>query len=214
MSAAPTRSRNSPPRWTSSSARTIPSSRWAWQVPWAGWRATRTQFRNPPSSSTGSPPPATSQTLERAREIYRDLHSLLRWDSKTEFVQSIKLSMDVVGLRAAPAARRADRFHRTCGTPSSATPKQPSPRATSNQRTAWSGLSEQGSRQARPPAHNLMKQKESHENQPHLPRRGLAYRRHAHARHHRRHRDDPRCHDGGASPVVHGEPATGSAPSS
>lgn len=36
--------------------------------------------------------------LERAREIYRDLHSLLRWDSKTEFVQSIKLSMDVVGL--------------------------------------------------------------------------------------------------------------------
>ncbi|MCA4133879.1 dihydrodipicolinate synthase family protein [Arthrobacter sp. M4] len=37
--------------------------------------------------------------LERAREIYRDLHSLLRWDSKTEFVQSIKLSMDIVGLR-------------------------------------------------------------------------------------------------------------------
>lgn len=37
--------------------------------------------------------------LERAREIYRDLHSLLRWDSKTEFVQAIKLSMDIVGLR-------------------------------------------------------------------------------------------------------------------
>jgi len=37
--------------------------------------------------------------LHRAREIYRDLHSLLRWDSKTEFVQAIKLSMDVVGLR-------------------------------------------------------------------------------------------------------------------
>lgn len=37
--------------------------------------------------------------LERAREIYRDLHSLLRWDTKTEFVQSIKLSMDVVGLK-------------------------------------------------------------------------------------------------------------------
>ncbi|MBB6405588.1 dihydrodipicolinate synthase family protein [Arthrobacter sp. AZCC_0090] len=36
--------------------------------------------------------------LDRAREIYRDLHSLLRWDSKTEFVQSIKLSMDIVGL--------------------------------------------------------------------------------------------------------------------
>ncbi|MFE4081618.1 dihydrodipicolinate synthase family protein [Paenarthrobacter sp. YIM B13468] len=37
--------------------------------------------------------------LERALEIYRDLHSLLRWDSKTEFVQAIKLSMDIVGLR-------------------------------------------------------------------------------------------------------------------
>lgn len=36
--------------------------------------------------------------LERAREIYVDLHKLLRWDTKTEFVQSIKLSMDVVGL--------------------------------------------------------------------------------------------------------------------
>ena len=35
--------------------------------------------------------------LDRAREIYRGLHSLLRWDSKTEFVQAIKLSMDVVG---------------------------------------------------------------------------------------------------------------------
>jgi 4-hydroxy-tetrahydrodipicolinate synthase len=37
--------------------------------------------------------------LERAREIYVDLHKLLRWDTKTEFVQSIKLSMDVVGLK-------------------------------------------------------------------------------------------------------------------
>ena len=36
---------------------------------------------------------------ERAREIYRDLHSLLRWDTKTEFVQAIKLSMDIVGLK-------------------------------------------------------------------------------------------------------------------
>ena len=37
--------------------------------------------------------------LVRAQEIYRALHSLLRWDSKTEFVQAIKLSMDVLGLR-------------------------------------------------------------------------------------------------------------------
>jgi 1-pyrroline-4-hydroxy-2-carboxylate deaminase len=33
----------------------------------------------------------------KALPIYRDLHSLLRWDAKTEFVQAIKLSMDVAG---------------------------------------------------------------------------------------------------------------------
>ena len=32
-----------------------------------------------------------------ALPIYRDLHPLLRWDSKHEFVQAIKLSMDVAG---------------------------------------------------------------------------------------------------------------------
>ncbi len=35
--------------------------------------------------------------LAQAIPVYRDLHSLLRWDAKTEFVQAIKLSMDVVG---------------------------------------------------------------------------------------------------------------------
>ncbi|WP_341392963.1 dihydrodipicolinate synthase family protein [Arthrobacter sp. G119Y2] len=40
--------------------------------------------------------------LPRAREIYQDLHSLLRWDSKTEFVQAIKLSMDVAGRKGGP----------------------------------------------------------------------------------------------------------------
>jgi 1-pyrroline-4-hydroxy-2-carboxylate deaminase len=35
--------------------------------------------------------------LEKALPMYRDLHSLLRWDSQTEFVQAIKASMDVVG---------------------------------------------------------------------------------------------------------------------
>lgn len=35
--------------------------------------------------------------LARAVPIYRDLHPLLRWDSRTEFVQAIKLSMDVAG---------------------------------------------------------------------------------------------------------------------
>lgn len=33
----------------------------------------------------------------KAQPMYRDLHALLRWDSKHEFVQAIKLSMDVVG---------------------------------------------------------------------------------------------------------------------
>jgi 1-pyrroline-4-hydroxy-2-carboxylate deaminase len=35
--------------------------------------------------------------IAKALPIYRDLHALLRWDSKTEFVQAIKLSMDVAG---------------------------------------------------------------------------------------------------------------------
>ncbi|MGC4890534.1 dihydrodipicolinate synthase family protein [Micromonospora sp. DT227] len=35
--------------------------------------------------------------LETALPMYRLLHPLLRWDSKTEFVQAIKLSMDIVG---------------------------------------------------------------------------------------------------------------------
>ena len=33
----------------------------------------------------------------KALTIYKDLHRLLRWDSKTEFVQAIKLSQDVAG---------------------------------------------------------------------------------------------------------------------
>jgi dihydrodipicolinate synthase/N-acetylneuraminate lyase len=35
--------------------------------------------------------------LDPARALYRQLHPLLRWDSKTEFVQAIKRSMDIVG---------------------------------------------------------------------------------------------------------------------
>ncbi|MEU1391240.1 MULTISPECIES: dihydrodipicolinate synthase family protein [unclassified Nonomuraea] len=37
--------------------------------------------------------------LPEALRVYRDLHPLLRWDSKPEFVQSIKLSMDLAGRR-------------------------------------------------------------------------------------------------------------------
>ncbi|MEU2423470.1 dihydrodipicolinate synthase family protein [Streptomyces sp. NPDC007851] len=35
--------------------------------------------------------------LDTARRLYEQLHPLLRWDSRVEFVQAIKLSMDVVG---------------------------------------------------------------------------------------------------------------------
>ena len=40
--------------------------------------------------------------LAKALPMYRDLHPLLRWDAKSEFVQSIKLSMDVVGRKGGP----------------------------------------------------------------------------------------------------------------
>ncbi|WP_375001299.1 dihydrodipicolinate synthase family protein [Aeromicrobium sp. CTD01-1L150] len=39
----------------------------------------------------------------KAREMYIDLHPLLRWDTKTEFVESIKVSMDVVGRFGGPS---------------------------------------------------------------------------------------------------------------
>jgi 4-hydroxy-tetrahydrodipicolinate synthase len=37
-----------------------------------------------------------------ALPLYRALHPLLRWDSKTEFVQAIKLSMDIAGRYGGP----------------------------------------------------------------------------------------------------------------
>lgn len=40
--------------------------------------------------------------LDSARDLYTRLHPLLRWDSKTEFVQAIKLSMDLVGRYGGP----------------------------------------------------------------------------------------------------------------
>ncbi|MEU2511580.1 dihydrodipicolinate synthase family protein [Streptomyces syringium] len=51
---------------------------------------------------------AVAGDLETALPLYRSLHPLLRWDSKTEFVQSIKLSMDIVGRRGGPT--RPPRF--------------------------------------------------------------------------------------------------------
>jgi len=38
-----------------------------------------------------------NQDLATALPLYRAMHPLLRWDSKTEFIQAIKLSMDMVG---------------------------------------------------------------------------------------------------------------------
>lgn len=40
---------------------------------------------------------AVAGDLDTALPLYRAMHPLLRWDSKTEFVQAIKLSMDVAG---------------------------------------------------------------------------------------------------------------------
>jgi dihydrodipicolinate synthase/N-acetylneuraminate lyase len=40
--------------------------------------------------------------LDTAVPLYRALHPLLRWDSRTEFVQAIKLSMDLVGRAGGP----------------------------------------------------------------------------------------------------------------
>jgi 1-pyrroline-4-hydroxy-2-carboxylate deaminase len=40
--------------------------------------------------------------LDAALPLYRQLHPLLRWDAQTEFVQAIKLSMDMVGRYGGP----------------------------------------------------------------------------------------------------------------
>ncbi|MGW1602876.1 dihydrodipicolinate synthase family protein [Streptomyces eurythermus] len=45
---------------------------------------------------------AVSGDLATALPLYRQLHPLLRWDSQTEFVQAIKLSMDLAGRYGGP----------------------------------------------------------------------------------------------------------------
>jgi 4-hydroxy-tetrahydrodipicolinate synthase len=45
---------------------------------------------------------ASAGDLEKALPLYRTLHPLLRWDSRVEFVQAIKLSMDIVGRYGGP----------------------------------------------------------------------------------------------------------------
>ncbi|MFG2826736.1 dihydrodipicolinate synthase family protein [Streptomyces sp. NPDC048434] len=45
---------------------------------------------------------AVAGDLDTALPLYRTLHPLLRWDSKPEFVQAIKLAMDHAGHRGGP----------------------------------------------------------------------------------------------------------------
>jgi 4-hydroxy-tetrahydrodipicolinate synthase len=45
---------------------------------------------------------AVAGDLDTAGKLYRRLHPLLRWDSQVEFVQAIKLSMDIVGRHGGP----------------------------------------------------------------------------------------------------------------
>ncbi|MER5887041.1 dihydrodipicolinate synthase family protein [Streptomyces sp. NPDC001941] len=55
-----------------------------------------------PVSSAALYRAAAEGDLDTALPLYRSLHSLLRWDSKTEFVQAIKLSMEIAGRPAGP----------------------------------------------------------------------------------------------------------------
>jgi 4-hydroxy-tetrahydrodipicolinate synthase len=45
---------------------------------------------------------AVGGDLDTAGKLYRQLHPLLRWDSRTEFVQAIKASMDIAGRYGGP----------------------------------------------------------------------------------------------------------------
>lgn len=45
---------------------------------------------------------ATTGKLEEAKALYEPLVAAFRWDSRTEFVQAIKLGMDMVGRRGGP----------------------------------------------------------------------------------------------------------------
>jgi dihydrodipicolinate synthase/N-acetylneuraminate lyase len=51
---------------------------------------------------------ATAGELDQALPLYRRLHPLLRWDSRPEFVQAIKLTMDLTGRYGGPC--RPPRF--------------------------------------------------------------------------------------------------------
>ena len=48
---------------------------------------------------------AMDQNVTKAVPLYRQLHALLRWDSKPEFVQAVKFSMDLAGRYGGPCRR-------------------------------------------------------------------------------------------------------------
>ncbi|MGA5411665.1 dihydrodipicolinate synthase family protein [Streptomyces lavendulocolor] len=52
-----------------------------------------------PAASVALYRAAVAHDLDTALPLYRALHPLLRWDSRPEFVQAIKLSMDIAGFR-------------------------------------------------------------------------------------------------------------------
>ncbi|OKK04686.1 dihydrodipicolinate synthase [Streptomyces sp. CB03234] len=55
-----------------------------------------------PAASVALYRAAVAHDLDTALPLYRALHALLRLDSKPEFVQAIKLSMDLAGYRGGP----------------------------------------------------------------------------------------------------------------
>ncbi|MEU9856548.1 dihydrodipicolinate synthase family protein [Streptomyces sp. NPDC047974] len=55
-----------------------------------------------PESATALYRAAVAGDLTTALPLYKALHSLYRWDSKIEFVQAIKLSMDIAGRPGGP----------------------------------------------------------------------------------------------------------------
>ncbi|MFF8827975.1 dihydrodipicolinate synthase family protein [Streptomyces sp. NPDC015131] len=55
-----------------------------------------------PAACTALYRAAAARDLDTALPLYRALHPLLRWDSRPEFVQAIKLSMDLAGHRGGP----------------------------------------------------------------------------------------------------------------
>ncbi len=75
---------------------------YSWSSPSPGRRGgspgTPTPCPAPAWSCTGPPPPTTSPPRCRCTGSC----TLLRWDSRVEFVQAIKLSMDLVGRRGGP----------------------------------------------------------------------------------------------------------------